>query len=112
MNKNNFSFGKRIRDMRISKNMSQEKLAELSGLHPTYIGQIEREEKSPTLESIYKLSGGLGVCISKLFYNMQPTEKSDDNDFDLKIYNKIISLSEIQKEKLYKIICEIINFDK
>ena len=34
--------------------LSQEKLAELSGCHPTYIGQIERGEKNATIESIEK----------------------------------------------------------
>ena len=61
MNTITLSFGKRIRDIRMSKNISQEKLAELSGLHPTYIGQLERGEKSPTLESIYKISVGLDI---------------------------------------------------
>ena len=50
----NIAFGKRIKSIRVSKRISQEKTAELCGLHPTYIGQIERGEKSPTLESIYK----------------------------------------------------------
>ncbi len=34
--------GQRIRNYRLQRGWSQEKLAELSGCHPTYIGQIER----------------------------------------------------------------------
>lgn len=37
--------GRRIRNYRTQQKLSQEKLAELSGCHPTYIGQIERGEK-------------------------------------------------------------------
>ena len=44
--------GQRIRNYRLQVGLSQEKIAELSGCHPTYIGQVERGEKNTTLESI------------------------------------------------------------
>ena len=47
--------GQRIRNYRTAKGLSQEKLAELSGCHPTYVGQIERGEKNATIESIEKI---------------------------------------------------------
>ena len=53
--------GQRIRNYRILAGLSQEKLAELSGCHPTYIGQIERGEKNATIESIEKISLALNV---------------------------------------------------
>ena len=37
--------GERLRSYRNQKGWSQEKLAERAGLHPTYIGQLERGEK-------------------------------------------------------------------
>ncbi|MFQ9454518.1 MAG: helix-turn-helix domain-containing protein [[Ruminococcus] lactaris] len=37
--------GQRIRNYRTQQNLSQEKLAEMAGCHPTYIGQLERGEK-------------------------------------------------------------------
>lgn len=43
--------GQRVRNYRTEKGLSQEKLAELSGCHPTYIGQVERGEKNATLDS-------------------------------------------------------------
>lgn len=46
--------------------ISQEKLAELSGLHRTYIGMIERSEKNITLLNIQKISKALNVEISTL----------------------------------------------
>ena len=45
------SIGQRIRNYRTKQGLSQEKLAELSGCHPTYIGQLERGEKNATLRS-------------------------------------------------------------
>lgn len=99
------SFGKRVRSIRISKNMSQEKLADKSGLHPTYIGQIERGEKSPTLESINKLSYGLDVTLNELFFNIVDTET--EIDYAVKLYNEIIVFNDDKKEKIYKIFKEI-----
>ena len=59
--------GQRIRNYRTQRGLSQEKLAELSGCHPTYIGQVERGEKNATLESIEKIASALNVPLSQLF---------------------------------------------
>ena len=53
------TIGQRVRNYRIDKGLSQEKLAELSGCHPTYIGQVERGEKNATLESIEKIASAM-----------------------------------------------------
>lgn len=47
--------GRRIRMYRAQQHLSQEELAEKCGMHPTYIGQLERGEKNATLESISKV---------------------------------------------------------
>ena len=51
--------GQRIRSYRLQLGFSQEKVAELSGCHPTYIGQVERGEKNATLESIEKIAAAI-----------------------------------------------------
>lgn len=66
--------GRRIRNYRTQRGLSQEKLAELSGCHPTYIGQVERSEKNAMLESIEKIASALNVPLSQLF------EKLDNSD--------------------------------
>ena len=55
------SVGQRIRNYRTQLGWSQEKLAELSGCHPTYIGQLERGEKNATLESIEKIASAMNT---------------------------------------------------
>jgi transcriptional regulator with XRE-family HTH domain len=58
--------GKRIHDLRAAKKWSQEEFAHISGLHRTYIGQIERGEKNISFENLSKVAGALGVTLSEL----------------------------------------------
>jgi len=60
-------FGKRIRDERTKRNISQERLGELAKVHRTYVGMIERGEKNITLTNIEKLAKALGLEIKNLF---------------------------------------------
>ena len=60
-------FGRNIRRRRMELGISQEKLAELAGLHRTYIGMIERAEKNITLTNIAKLARALALPINQLF---------------------------------------------
>ena len=60
-------FGKRIKELRQSLNLSQEALAERADVHRTYVGMIERGEKNITLSNIDKFSKALGVKMSELF---------------------------------------------
>jgi predicted RNase H-like HicB family nuclease len=54
-------FGPTLGGLRVAKKLSQEKLAHLSGLHATFVGAVERGEKSVTLENLERLATGLGM---------------------------------------------------
>jgi transcriptional regulator with XRE-family HTH domain len=58
--------GKRVRELRVAKEWSQEEFAHVSGLHRTYIGQIERGEKNISFENLVKISSVLSVTASEL----------------------------------------------
>ena len=60
-------FAQRVRTLREEQGISQEKLAERSDLHRTYIGMVERLERNPSLVFIHKIANGLGVHITELF---------------------------------------------
>ena len=60
-------FAQKVRALRESQGISQEKLAERSDLHRTYIGMVERLERNPSLVCIHKIANGLGVHITDLF---------------------------------------------
>ena len=63
------NFGDKVRSERTKKNLSQEGLADLAGVHRTYIGMIERAEKNITLENIEKIAKALNIDISELLKN-------------------------------------------
>lgn len=64
-------FGSNVRMYRIKQGLSQEKLAELSGLHRTYISDIERFQRSISLENIQKIADALTTETYKLFIDPQ-----------------------------------------
>jgi two-component system response regulator len=63
-----------VRTRRNRMGISQEELGERAGLHRTYIADIERGARNPSLESINKLAGALEVSISTLFSPAQPAQ--------------------------------------
>lgn len=73
-------FGKLIRINRVECGLSQEQLAEKAELHRTYISQLERGIKSPTLKTIFRLSKALSVpphlLIEKLGERLEGKKKN------------------------------------
>ena len=63
--------GKRVHELRAAKEWSQEEFAHISGLHRTYIGQIERGEKNISFANLLKVSGVLGVTMSELLAGLE-----------------------------------------
>lgn len=60
------SFGARLQSIRKKHGLSQEKLAELSGLHRTYISSLERGARNPTLTTLSAIANALNVDIAYL----------------------------------------------
>jgi len=60
------AFGKKVREERLKRKLTQEGLAKIAGVHRTYIGMIERGEKNLTLTNLLKISKALDVKTSKL----------------------------------------------
>jgi transcriptional regulator with XRE-family HTH domain len=60
-------FGKRVRELRKQKELSQEALALACELDRSYIGGVERGERNISLVNIYKIAEALGVAVKELF---------------------------------------------
>lgn len=64
-------FGKELARLRRANNLSQEKLAELAGLHRTYVGSVERGERNIAILNIIRLARALGVNPSDLLRDIR-----------------------------------------
>ena len=63
--------GRTIRRLRLESGFSQEGFADHCGVHRTYMGAIERGEKSVSIDAVAKLAAGLGIPISSLFEEVE-----------------------------------------
>jgi transcriptional regulator with XRE-family HTH domain len=68
-------FGRVLRQLRKEKGFSQETLAFESDYHPTYIGQLERGKKSPTLRAIMRLASALNTPGSEILRRVETALK-------------------------------------
>ena len=60
-------FGLAIRELRLERQISQEALADICGLHRTYVSDIELGKRNISLENIEKIANALGVSIEFIF---------------------------------------------
>lgn len=60
------ALGAEIRALRVASGLSQERLADLAGLHRNFIGLIERGQRNPTYLTLLAISNKLNVPLSKL----------------------------------------------
>jgi len=63
--------GREIQRRRLEKGWSQEYLAEITGLHRTYISQLERGLKSPSIRVLSHITGALGVTMSEFLKGVE-----------------------------------------
>ncbi len=65
------AFGLVLRELRQKQGFSQEKLGLESGYHRTYISQLERGLKSPTIGTLFRLAGTLQVTPSHIVHRVE-----------------------------------------
>jgi transcriptional regulator with XRE-family HTH domain len=68
-------FGELIRRHRHKAKLSQEELADICEIHRTYVGFIERGEKTVTIETANKLALALDLNLSELFRELEIADK-------------------------------------
>ena len=76
-------FAVNVRRYRREKGISQEYLAELSGLHRTYISAVEREKRNISIENIERIAEALNVHAFELLIPAGMEEEAREYDRDL-----------------------------
>ena len=95
------SVGVNIRKYRLSKNLRQEDLAEKTNLSVTYIGMIERGEKTPSLETLITILNAVGVSADMVLCDVL------DVGYEVKhslLDEKLSKLSVSERTKIYDVI--------
>lgn len=93
--------GARIRNKRLELKLTQEKLAEKTGLTETYIGAIERATSKCSIDTLANLSQVLNISVDYLLFGITV------NNVDTRFSDIINSLPK-DKQNLYIEICEAI----
>lgn len=104
------TIGDRIRQLRSDVHLSQEQLALKAGLAPSFLGEIERGAKKPSIESLEKIANALEVSLSELFHYDLNTLESSCNLYLDKILIEVRSYSGIEQEALYRLLKQAIAF--
>ena len=64
--------GNLLRRLRIEAGLTQEGMEARTGVHRTYVGDVERGEKRITIETLDKILRGLGVSLAEFFVLLEP----------------------------------------
>lgn len=72
------ALSKAIRMQRLEKELSQEQLAERCDMDQTYLSQIERAKRQPSLKALRKIARALELDLSQLFHDAEVREKEGE----------------------------------
>ncbi|OUP50358.1 helix-turn-helix domain-containing protein [Lachnoclostridium sp. An181] len=74
----NFQLGQRIRELRKTRMINQRELAKRANMTSSYLGQLERDEKNPTIGSIEKICAAFDLTLSEFFSEKSGERKVQD----------------------------------
>lgn len=69
------AFSQVVKNYREKKQLSRAALAEMSGLHQTYIGLLERGERSPNLDTAKAIAASLGISLGKMISEAERSQE-------------------------------------
>jgi len=69
--------GRAVKVVRVARGLTQEQVSAASGLHPTYISDIERGARNPSWEAVTRLAAGIGVPVAELARQFDEQEAAE-----------------------------------
>ena len=103
--------GENIRQLRRTKGLSQEQLALRAEINASYMGQVERGEKNPTIDVLSKISIALQTPLEQIVnIDSSILDTDDDKGFANKIAHQITGLSLKEQEAVYKFVKQLVQF--
>lgn len=99
--------GKRIQKFRTQRKLSQEELALSSEMHPAYLGRVERGEKCPTVDTLFKISQGLKIPLSELL-DISSEIKPSNTEAMERIKIALLNLSDNEAVEIAEIVERIV----
>jgi transcriptional regulator with XRE-family HTH domain len=100
-------FGRRLRAVRKSAKLTQEKLAEAARLNPKYLGQLERGEKRPSFDVIASLAKALRTTPATFF--LFEREETDERVLRRKIDSVLQKCSSQQLQQIHRILTALVD---
>ena len=110
-NMNNYSIGKRVKELRSKNGLSQEQLALHAEIPTAYLGQVEREEKNPTVVTVGKICNALNISLSD-FFSDQELSNTDEDVTSRQIDFLLKDLSPAEKQEILQIIKHAVNLKR
>ena len=95
--------GKRVHELRTAKKWSQEEFAHISGLHRTYIGQIERGEKNISFDNLSRVASALGMALAELLEGLEDRSTTNPKSTQVEAGGrKEVAHQQLETQKLLK----------
>ncbi|WP_341281684.1 helix-turn-helix transcriptional regulator [Paenibacillus sp. FSL H8-0537] len=103
--------GDNIRTLRKIRGLSQEQLALRADINASYMGQVERGEKSPTVDVLGKIAAALDSPLEQLVHLDASQQTSpEDNSYADKIAHQLHGLTVKEQEAVYKFVKQLVQF--
>ena len=97
-------FGQKLKSIRLSRKLSHEEFAFQCNMQASHIGQLERGQKSPTLDTLNKISDGLNMPLTELLDFGEKDKQENCNITVSKINAYLNTLTQKQQEQVLAII--------
>jgi transcriptional regulator with XRE-family HTH domain len=99
----NFSLGERLKDLRQSRALSQEQVANIADVTPAYLGQVERGKKNITVKTLDKVCTALNISLTDFFNTGKEKDKNVD-EVSNQILHQLTGKSKSEKQAVLRLI--------